>query len=231
MLYHDNYNGEEILNTDVSIEKEEKENTYKITLIQKGPDNALFKRIRILDEEDEDEDSDFSPPLLPEHLVVAIDISESRDKETKIYRRVDVVTIRMEGDKYAEWFEIVNNPNMLDKPRSLSAKMCGFLGYETDYKLSRVDVNKGVLAYIYFDPSKTNYLKIDQMMGIKTPSEWGNQMNPEGKRNLRGEKAGTIEPDEKLSKLLGYEEYVQSKGGNVKFHYGILQFLIAKHFK
>lgn len=145
-----------------------------------------------------------------------------------------------------------HNNGALVAPRPISKELAKFLGVPANKKLGRAEVNRAITAYIHFDPKK----KVDTSTPAKKAAhknklKWVASLNPKGEaRNLQdAENRSVINPDKKLSKLLGYDDYVKRvKKGKVvwnrkvdgeqtkvvetdpKLNYSVLQHLLAKHF-
>jgi uncharacterized protein (DUF736 family) len=131
------------------------------------------------------------------------------------------------------------------KKLDISPDLSSFLGLEPGEKISRVEVNRAITAYIH-----VNDINDPEMNPNKR--KWVDKLNPGGLRSLQDpNNKSVIVPDQKLSDLLDYPAYKkQVENGektwkrrnrttvdfieivetDPKLTYSVLQHLIVPHF-
>jgi chromatin remodeling complex protein RSC6 len=147
-----------------------------------------------------------------------------------------------------------NTNGALVAPIPISEELTKFLGVKTGTRLGRSEVNRAITAYIQFNPDKKPVLDTPtREAAYKNKLMWVKKLNSDGKvRNLQDPSGkNVIIPDEALSKLLRYKDYVKAvKAGKVEFNhtdpktrqvskvvqkdpkltYSVLQHLLRVHF-
>ena len=158
-------------------------------------------------------------------------------KEGGVFTKTSKFILDLENDgDYKHWFNISSTLNILDRPVDISDELCDFLEIKRGTQVSRSSVNQRVSTYICVSSGNR---------------QWVDKYNPVN-RNLRDPtNPAKIIPDEKLSKMLGYDEFVEKvKRGEKTWRrrnretgemvdvvatdtaltYSVMQHLLAKHF-